>query len=383
MSEDLKNKERPPESMREAVLVRRIPSLERSLFTTMKGFDRRTELINAVYRAFANESPVFELTESVEVDRYVNRKDLASLRDSARAEGYDYVLVLYEGFVGLASDSVLQTRAGLLRPAVNVNMILHDALGREPLYRRNLRAIGGTAANYEDAVNNQRFFGAQWPGLSTRIANDLVSELLYADRLHAMAERVGRGAEVPAAGTILANYGKRLHWDLKSAKGWRMRKASSDFTRVFDQKDETAPFMQVRFDVDLTIPEFGQDVHSIGEYLPLYEKRRAEQSGGASVLTPFADITAPGFTAYFVGSEQGAGEIVLFRKIDETAMQIVNARFARDFAGLYPGNRASIERLIVNGQVRLESSPAKLILIASSRDLIAGCSVLLRSKSIT
>jgi hypothetical protein len=44
--EALKDKDRPPESMRESVLVRRTPSLERSLFTTMQGFDRRSRCPN-------------------------------------------------------------------------------------------------------------------------------------------------------------------------------------------------------------------------------------------------------------------------------------------------------------------------------------------------
>ena len=82
--------------------------------------------------------------------------------------------------------------------------------------------------------------------------------LLRTDRLHLMADKVGRGAEMPPVAAKLADYEQRLQWNLKPASGWHERRTGK-FSRVLEPRNEAAPEMRMTVDVAFLIPELGQE----------------------------------------------------------------------------------------------------------------------------
>jgi hypothetical protein len=105
--------------------------------------------------------------------------------------------------------------------------------------------------------------------------------------------------------------------------------------------------------VDLLLPELGQDVHSVADYLPVVARNLAEHPE-FSPLKKFDDISAPGFESYAVDRTTAGGrDVLLFRKLDDDMMEVVTLVFLKDFDTLYPTQRKRMERMIGSGGIEL------------------------------
>lgn len=324
--------------------------------TTMAGFRRNPAFVDALAHSFtyrAGGKDVFALSTTTDFARYVNARGLDKLTGAARAEGFDYALVLYTRFVGLRTHDYYEALGTLVRPDYRVAFRLSRVADDKVLHRGTVASMGYWGRPVAEAVADRDAFVKLWPELCKILADNLTGELNRTDNLHLMAESAGRGADVPAIGALLAAQAKLFKWDLKPVKGWRETGLGTPYARVLEPNDPSRNIMGLRFDVDLLVEELGQKVATLDEYLVIAARRRVEISPEYGPLVKFTDISAPGFETYLSETRTGARQIVLFKKLDERRIEMITAVFLQNFAALYPQNRERIEKMIAWSSVRL------------------------------
>ncbi|MEJ0085559.1 MAG: hypothetical protein WDO72_07750 [Pseudomonadota bacterium] len=336
-----------------AVQKSRNAPLEAQLHETLAGFERTPALADAIGKSFTKRSKVFDVTTTTDRARYVDARKTDKLTPAAAADGFDYVLVMDSEFVGLWMAGVYTT-TDELTPAQTIRYRMFRVREPSGVVLRNLvTGYGLGREHYKQAVLDRDFYTRHWPQVCASIADFITGDLNRNDKLHFMAASVGRGDEAPAIGTLLKKYEKTFRWDLTPAHGWRETTLDTKYARVLEPNDSSNKVIGVRFEVDLLAPELGQDRSSLEEYVPIAAQRRAEMYPDLSPLEKFDGITAHGFDKYLQRGPNGAGYVLLFRKLDELHMQVVNVVFLRDFDKLFPPNRRKIELMIATGKIPL------------------------------
>jgi len=345
-----------PALIDEAVIKKRSAPYEATFAKTMAGFERNAPLAEALAQSFrqrAGGKDVFALTPTTDMARYVKTRGYDTLSGAARAEGFDYVLLLYPQYVGVKTRSIGDAGNGLAAPAYDLTFVLRRVSDDKALHRATLSAVGYWGKPVAEVVSDRAAFTATWNDICKFLAGNLTGELNRTDHLHGMAASAGHGDAVPAIGKLLEAQAKLFSWDLKPVKGWRETKLNTPYARVLEPKDASNAIMGLRFDVDLLVAEFGQDVKTLDEYILVAARRRLELAPEFEPMQKFPDITAPGFDAYSSDSPNGARNIILFRKLDDRRVQMVTAVFLRNHATLYPANRERIEKMLADSAIRL------------------------------
>jgi hypothetical protein len=338
---------------RAPLLYPQIPRLNQMFVRTIAGFDRNPDLTTALVEVFRDRAPVLEITTTADSARYLRRATLNSLTAAPRDEGFDFVIALFDDFVGLATRDPVDAEAGLLAPAYRVGYALHDVAKNEVLKRGHARAVGSARAPLDAAAANRELFVAAWPYLSLQNATQIADELLRTDLLHAMAERVGRGSEMPPVSARLAEFERRLVWNLKPAKGWR-DKSISGFSRLLQPRGDRARVMQMHFAVDLMIPELQGGSTSVGDYARSYDRNRRLQMPHAGPLSAFTEITAPDYEAFRFTGQGGDHNLVVLRATPYAVVRVVTLSLVGDFDGIYPAVRPQIEQMLAQSQITLK-----------------------------
>ena len=190
--------------------------------------------------------------------------------------------------------------------------------------------------------------------MANRLAEMLVGTLFREDELHAMAASVGRGDEVPQVVAVLKRFEKRFDYKLKVAPDWKSTRMNTKYVSVLEPKNDLRFSLGLRFEVDLLIPEFGQDVSTIEEYVDAWKLRLVDGGIDMSSFGEFKDIDAPeGFSAYTVDLPNGGRQITLMKLINEDMLELVSLVFTKDFATLYPQNRKKMEEMIAAARLEL------------------------------
>lgn len=345
-----------PALIDDAVIRKRSAPHQATLARTMAGFERNPALVDALSRSFtqrAGGKDVFAVTATGDFARYVKSKGIDNLTPAARSEGYDYVALLYTQYVGFKTRHVADADAGLIAPIYSVTFAVRRVADDKAILRTTAQAFGYWGKPIGEAVTDRAAFETIWPELCKIVAGNFTGELNRTDNLHAMAASVGRGDEVPAVGKLLEEQARYFKWDLKPVDGWREAKVGTPYARVLEPKDASRQIIGLRFDLDLLVPEFGQDVRTLEEYVEVHARRRLELVPEFLPLEKFSDISAAGFDAYSSDTATGVRNILLFKRLDERRVQVVTAVFLRDFATLYPANRARIEKMLADSVIRL------------------------------
>ena len=337
------------------LLYKQIPRLNQVFVRTIEGFDRDPDLANAVVQVFRHRAPILEVTTTADTGRYLRRATLDSLTDAPRDEGFDFVIALFDDFFGLATRDSIDADAGLLAPAYRVGFALHDVAANEVMKRGHARASGALRSPADVAAANRELFVATWPYLCLLNATQIADELLRTDQLHAMAARVGRGAEMPPVAAKIAEFERRLEWKLAPAKGWRDRSING-FSRVLEPRGDRAREMQLHFSVDLMIPELQQGARSVADYARIYDHNRRLQMPLAGPLTPFADVSAPGYESFRFTGQSGDHNLVFLRATPDAVVRVVTLSIVGDFDASYARERAKIEAMLANSAVTLKGS---------------------------
>ena len=335
-----------------AMQLTRVTHLNQQFTSVISGFNRYPALESAITQAFAERAPLVQITTTPDANRYLSGTLNISLTEMPKAENYDFVLVLNEDFVGLAANDELDVINGLMTPAYDVSYKLHDVVSGEIVARGKASANGYLRQPVEKATSDPALFGYLWPYLCTLNAVEVVDQLLRDDQLHAMAVRAGRGDELPPVAAKLADFERRLRWNLKSASGWRERSATP-YSHVMEPRIELRNSMRMTFDVDYLIPELGLGVKTVDQFLPIYDRKRLRDAPKAKALEPFSDIAAPGYRVFRYEGQAGEINLLLLRATDDALMQIVTISIADDFDKVYPKIRGKLEQMLAGSQVKL------------------------------
>jgi hypothetical protein len=332
-----------------ATIKHRNEPLEAQLRQTLEGFERSPPLADAIKRSFARYAGVFDVATTTDRARYLDR---SGLTPAAAADGYDYLLAMDGEFSGLWMAGAY-TRTDDLTPAQTIRYRMLRVRDGGLVLKGVVTGYGLERRPYQEAVVDREFFVKLWPQVCAAIAGRITGDLNRNDKLHWMATHVDRGDEVPAIGTVLKKYENTFKFDLTPVKGWRLTKLDTKYARVLEPADETNRIFGLRFDVDLLLPEFGQDVRTVEEYIAAYGLRRTEAMPNSSPLEKWDGVVAPGFEVYRSSTGEGGDNIVMFRKFGEVHMEVINAVFLKEFDRYYPANRRKIEAMIASSDVRL------------------------------
>jgi len=334
-----------------------IPSQDQSLVAAYKasvrGFDRDPPLIAALTLAFRDRAPFVELAASADRDRYMSGAPLDKPTDAARTEGYDFVLALYDDFVGLASRDYPDADAGLFTPAYYVSYVLFDLTTGREIQRGSVHDYGFKRVDFSAATRNGDLFKQTWPFLCLMNSSEILDELVRRDAIHDMAARVGREAAYPAVKKEIESYRKRLAWRLNPAPGWVERRTHTSFSRLMIPRGNLAQSVRLYADAELLLPALGMAANTVEDFIPLYDRGRARMMPD-SPIAPFKDVTAPGYGAYRYVDPDGKPQLLFVRKTSAVTMQVMTLMIDDDFDHLYPLVRGKIEEMLAHSVVGIE-----------------------------
>jgi hypothetical protein len=332
-----------PALINQSVVQKRNAPLSGQLRDTLAGYDLSQPIIDGLAKSFADRNAMFEVTGTTERGKYLTEKYLPT----GAAEGFDFLLVVEPTFVGLGMASNLFSHALEMAPVLTVKFRTIRVAGkREQLIRGSAHAYGLDHLPYKEAIASRELFTSLWPSVALAAANYITGTLNRTDTLHAMAESVGRGAEVPAIKEVLKRYERSFAWDLRPLKDWRETRFDTNFVRVLEPKSDLRATLGLRFEVDILVKEFGQDRVQLDEYIRVFDLRRMDELDDPNPLVPFDDIDAPGYEKYAYDVAGGGRVVTLFRMLDERRVEVLRVVILKDFASLYPQHRAAAEQMI-------------------------------------
>ena len=338
---------------RAQMLYSRVASLNDTFVTAIAAFDRDTPMAEAVRTAFAERGSLFEITATTDVQKYLKRSALVTLTDVPRDERFDFVIAVHDDFVGLATLDWLDAEEGLMTPAYDISYSVYDAGGGHVVASGKASSSGYLRQPAQTAAANPALFGHLWPYLCTLNATTMVDELLRTDQLHSMADKVGRGAEMPPVAAKLADYEQRLEWNLKPASGWH-EKRTGKFSRVLEPRSgSSSSVMRMSVSVDFLIAELGQQASAVADYLPIYDRQRLRQAPKAKPLERFSDIAAPGYDSYRFLGQAGEHNLVFLKTGNDSIVRVFTVSLSGNFDEIYPRVRGKVESMLANSDVRL------------------------------
>jgi len=338
---------------RAQMLYSRVASLNDTFVTAIAAFDRDTPMAEAMRTAFAERGSLFEITATTDVQKYLKRSALVTLTDAPRDERFDFVIAVHDDFVGLATLDWLDAEEGLMTPAYDISYSVYDAGGGHVVASGKASSSGYLRQPAQTAAANPALFAHLWPYLCTLNATTMVDELLRTDQLHSMADKVGRGAEMPPVAAKLADYEQRLEWNLKPASGWH-EKRTGKFSRVLEPRSgSSSSVMRMSVSVDFLIAELGQQASAVADYLPIYDRQRLRQAPKAKPLERFSDIAAPGYDSYRFLGQAGEHNLVFLKTGNDSIVRVFTVSLSGNFDEIYPRVRGKVESMLANSDVRL------------------------------
>jgi len=334
-----------------AHIKKRSEELGAQLDATLEGYDRYDVVHQALAKRFSQRSVAFELTQSREFDKYVSSKGITA---SAGADDFSYVVAIEDKFSGMSILNVA-TKTDDLAPYTTLGYQVFETKKRSRISKGAVSANGLQKKPFKEAIGDKAFFTNAYPTLADNIANQIVGTLFRTDVLHAMAASAGRGDEVPQVSSVLKKNEKRFDYEFTPAKNWKRTKMNVKYANLLEPKSDLRYSMGLRFDVDLLVPELGQDVTSIDEYVPIYLTRLEDSGVDTSTFTEFTEINArPEYRVYsFLPNNDGGRQIVLLRKVGDDLLEMILVVFSKDFETLYPAHRADIEQMIADAKLKV------------------------------
>jgi hypothetical protein len=332
-------------------LSKRSEELGAELDRTLQGYDRYTTLFQALVTRFKQRSTAFALTESREPSQYLDK----GITPAAGKQGYDYVVAIEDRFSGLSMLNVIATRTDDVAPTTTLAYQVYDVRRKERIGKGLISSNGLQKRPYLEAVRDRDLFVNTYGAIADNLANQIVGTLYRTDKLHAMAASVGRGNDVPQVSAVLKRFEKRFDYRFETAKGWKRTPMNSKYVSVLEPRSDLRLTLGIRFDIDLLLPEFGQDVKTLDEYLSIWLARVTDQGLDTSTFVEFKDIAVPASYRSYILNLAGTGrQIVLLRRLNEDMVELVSVVFLKDFETLYPPNRAAIEQMIAAARLRVD-----------------------------
>jgi hypothetical protein len=344
-------------SINDAIAARRSDPLAAEFNKTVADFQRTHVLSEALRRSFARGArgtDIFALTFSQDRSRYFGGDSASKLRDIAGNESFDFVLLINEKFLGLATMSTAEPN--LISPALHTDFALYDARTRKEIEYGVASMQSPRGLPTGDFVRNRAQFDATWPSLCGSIASAIVDDLSKNDHLHVMAASVSRGDEIPAVEAVLKQYAKLFRWNMRPAKGWNTLFYFQPFTRGIAPKEPALrASMELRFEMEPLAQALGTGGNTVEQFLPLLFQKWQTNRPDCTPFERFADVNVPGYEAVTTSTPSGEKYILLLRRLEESFIQVVILSFVKDFDTLYPAHRADLEKMVIDSAPRLVS----------------------------
>ena len=329
------------------------PPLNASYRSALDDFDRDTPLRAALTLAFRDRAPFVELTTTTNRERYMGGTLLDKPTRTARAEGFDFVIVLYDDFIGFAPRDYVDDDSIVVAPEYAFSYALYEVAADKMVRRGYVQTHGYEPVTFDGSARDRELFARTWPYLCLMSAVDMLDELVREDAVHAMSVHAGLGAEYPAVREEIKSYGKRLAWHLEPASGWREQTTGSTFSRILAPRGKLSRQVRMYVNAELLLPALGQQARSIEEFASVYDRDRARVMPD-SPMTPFSNVDAPNYRAWRLSMPSGQQQLVFMRKTSRVTMQVVTVRFDGTFDDLYPAVRGKIEQMLAHSTVSLD-----------------------------
>jgi hypothetical protein len=332
-----------------AHIRKRSEEFGQQLDATLGGYDRYDEIFKALIRRFEGRSAMFSLTQTRDAAQYGGEQGIAA----AGAQGYGYVIAIDDKFSGLSMLNAVATRTDDVAPQTTLAYQVYETKQQSRLAKGNASANGMTKKPFREAVADREFFVNEYPRIADAIANQIVGALFRTDVLHTMAKSAGRGAEVPQLSAVLKKHEKRFTYALKPADNWRQTKMNTKYASVLEPKSDLRFALGLRFDVDLLVAEFGQEVSTVEDYITAMLGRLEESGIDTTTFEEFKDISIPSsYQAYsFQSNKEGGRTIVLLRILNKDMIEVINVVVLKDFDTLYAQHRPTIEKMIADAKL--------------------------------
>ncbi|MBL8256480.1 MAG: hypothetical protein JNJ62_07755 [Pseudoxanthomonas mexicana] len=325
-----------------ANLRKRSDTLGAQLDATLVGYDRYAVLEEALRKSFGQRSPMFMIEATTDVDRFLPGEKLGT---AAAQAGYRYVITIEEVFSGLSMLNLMATRSDDVAPMATIRYRVYETSDRRQLLKGVAAQNGMTKKHIDHAPGDRALFVDAYPQMAQGIATQLVGNLFRTDTLHAMAASIGRGGEVPKVSAVLKQNERRFAYTFKPAEGWKQTKMNTRYASVLEPRTDLRYRMGMRFEIDLLVPEFGQAVDNLDDYLPPFLERLGDTGVDMTTFAPFDDIQAPGYRIYsHAVGDKGGRNVVMMRMLDKDMLEVVTIVVLEDFDALYPQYRAALEQ---------------------------------------
>jgi hypothetical protein len=331
-------------------LRKRSEELGAQVDATLQGFDRYDLVHQALAKRLSQRSAGFDVTQSRDFWKYIADED--DIKPAAGADGFGYVVLIEDKFSGLSILNIA-SKTDDLAPYMTLGYRVFETKKRSQISKGTVSANGLTKKPWKEAISDKEFITRGYAAIADNLANQIVGNLFRSDTLHAMAASAGRGGEVPQVSTILKKNEKRFDYAFTPAKNWKRTKMTVKYANLLEPKNDLRYSLGLRFDIDLLVPELGQSVSTIEEYIPIYLTRLEESGIDSATFAEFTDIKAPpDYRVYsFVPNQDRGRQIVLFRKVADDLLEIVLVVVTKDFDTIYPAHRADIEKMIADARL--------------------------------
>lgn len=311
--------------------------------------DRRATLVEAIRKAFADRSPVFEIVD--DASTFANDDERKAISAKAKGQGIRYLLTLEDQFTGISSGTVTAETHDVGAAAV-VRFALYDTAKDDRLVKDRVAGNSLDRIPLERALTDRAFLEKQLPAVHAAIAKLVVGGLVRTDTLHRMAESGGQGDAVPALGALLKRYEKPVGIVIAPPSGWRTVGIGTRYGMVVEPRDSRRFKTGARADVDLLIPELGQGVKTIEEYEQIVFARLSDAGYDVSTLKERSDFHKDGYEAFSIlNPATGGGQLLLFRKFDDTYVGMITVVATENFEGYLETYKTQYQYALDNIQI--------------------------------
>lgn len=241
-------------------------SQSKKLRETVGEFDRFPILKAGIEGAFSLQAEYFEV--AVSNDQSLLKKNGKPEVDKIQPLGHDYVLVLNEVFSGLITAWELST----LSASTNIEYQLVNLSSKNMLTKGAINGFANDKRDFDSAVSDRSAFVQDYTSAVGAALGTIFGQLSKNGHLTKMTTELGINFP-PPLDYYLKDYAKKFDYEIKTPKGWNTVDMGTKYVTVLAPKKEDRQTFGLRFDVDLLIPELGQDLNDIDEYVALFNNK--------------------------------------------------------------------------------------------------------------
>lgn len=320
-------------------------------------FDRGALLERAFEQAVAAKYPMLDI--DARVDSVPTGSDTKALLKQAEADGFRYLILFEDVFSGVHTIDAI-ARDDTVAVLLQGKFQLFDLKDGKSMLKLPVMSFSAEREAMESAVENRAFFTGHYPAVADRLVVGVFSELYRVDMLHAMAESVGRGDEVPALSSLLAKYAPPVKISVEAPRKWKMGGLKTAYARSVEPSSDLRARLGVIFEVDLLLPELGVKVGSIDEYMAIVAGRLSNAGFDPNTIAPYEGVIQPGlegYSAYVIRRQVGDGGNILFvKRLDDTYMALISVVTTDKLDWLTEQHKAAIEAAIRGGTISIQSA---------------------------